>query len=122
MRKPSLTVDTFVAALAVASATSGCSKAERASAAPEPAATAVVSPAADPAPVTPAPQAAAASAPAPESAPSTTSPERPAKDAKPSKSAVTATPVDAGSASDKRKADPMTCGAGGCTADMKKGN
>jgi hypothetical protein len=42
--------------------------------------------------------------------------------AKPSKSAVTATPVDAGGDPTKRKVDPMTCGAGGCTADMKKGN
>lgn len=123
MRKPALTFDTFVAALAVVSATAsaGCSKAEHAAAAPEPAAPAVVSSAVDPPPATPAAQATAAPAPAPESAPSKIT-ETPAKDAKPSRSAVTAIPVDAGSASDKKKADPMTCGAGGCTADMKKGN
>lgn len=131
MRKPSLTFDTFVAALVVATATAGCSKAERASAAPDLAPPAA-SPAADPTPAAPPAEVAAPpaengapAAPAPAAPPPVASagdPTRAGKGLTPSKSAVTATPVDAGSGAAKRKADPMSCGAGGCTADMKKGN
>lgn len=135
MRKPSLTLDTFVAALAVlgASASAGCSKADRASASAEPpaaaapaASTAANEPARSPeAPAPPAPQAAAAT---PEVAASVAVPSAAAPDLK-SKGIVAATPVDAGTARSspaKRGAPdkdvPMSCGAGMCTADMKKGN
>jgi hypothetical protein len=89
MRKPSLTLDTFVAALAVLgmSASTSCSKAEK-----------------DP-----------GLAPAPAGSTITITPNV----ATPSP--VGATPTDAGAAPDG-KAGHASCGAGTCSADMKKGN
>jgi len=113
MRKPSLSVDTFVAALAVlgASASNGCSKADHASVAPEPAA--AVAPSA-PASKT---EGAPAAAPSPEQA-------APATAAAPA-APVAATAVDGGvrraADTDGKKKAGMSCGAGVCSADMKKG-
>jgi len=139
MRKPSLTFDTLVAALAVlgASASAGCSKADRASASPEPAsgaaavpaATASAAPAAEGAAATPPAAVAAPGAPAapePSPAPQAGDPSIAPPSKQPSKTAVTATPVDGGAATKKKtdsaKDAPMSCGAGTCSADMKKGN
>jgi predicted component of type VI protein secretion system len=147
MRKPSLTVDTFVAALAVLGVTAsvGCSKADHASVAPEPAsAAAPAAPKSDNAPTPPAEQAApgsaAAAAPAADpAAPQGADEKKPtaqpanapqAQANAPSKaasgSAVSARAVDGGvkraaDGDDKKKAG-MSCGAGMCSADMKKGS
>lgn len=146
MRKPSLTVDTFVAALAVlgVTASTGCSKADHASVAPEPAsAAASAAPKSDNAPTPPAEQAApgsgAAAAPAgdPAAAPQAADEKKPSAQPAnappanaPSKaasgSAVSARAVDGGvnraaDGDDKKKAG-MSCGAGMCSADMKKGS
>ena len=116
MRKPSLTFDTLVAALAVlgVSASAGCSKADRASASPEPAvapgASATAS-AAAPSEVTP------PAPPAPQAAPSAP----PARETKPSRAAITGTAVDGGAPA-KKSGGSMSCGAGTCSDDMKKGN
>ncbi|MDB4941197.1 MAG: hypothetical protein JWP97_731, partial [Labilithrix sp.] len=65
MRKPSLGVETFMAALAVLGATTaGCSRSDRATASPEPAAAAPTAAASDPAPPAQAPAAEAPAAPA----------------------------------------------------------
>ncbi len=144
MRKPSLTLDTFAAALAVLGASSatasiGCSKAERAPAAtiapaPEPpsAASAAAPAAASPSPGLPsaAEPAAQAAPPAPIAAPKSdqaapADPKRPpAAASKTSGNPVGATAVDGGRgvADEKKKPAGMTCGAGMCSADMKKGN
>jgi hypothetical protein len=136
MRTPSLSVDTFAAALAVlaAAASSGCSKADHASVAPEPAAAV--------APGVPAPsgeQGAAATAPAAQNAPAPSDPavaNAAADNAKPTapnvatKSAaaspVAAAAVDGGvkraADADGKKKAGMSCGAGMCSADMKKGS
>ena len=126
MRKPSLTADTFVTALAVlgvaaSAAPLGCSKAENASVAPEPAAaTAQAAPASGGAgavaPADPAASAAAASGAA--AAPAAAAPA-------PAPAPVAATAVDggvkpAGAIGGSKKAQ-MACGAGTCSADMKKG-
>ncbi len=137
MRKPSLTFDTLVAALAVlgASASAGCSKADRASASPEPASGTAAAPAATASAahaaegasaIPPAAVAAPGAPPAPEPTPQAGDPSTAPPTKQPSKTAVTATPVDGGAAT-KKKADsakdaPMSCGAGTCSADMKKGN
>lgn len=146
MRKPSLTMDVFVAALAVlgATASTGCSKAEHASVAPEPAsAAAPAAPKSDDGPTPSAQQAApgagAAATPAadPAAAPLAADEKKPtAQPASPppanapsraaSGSAVTAKAVDGGvkraaDGDDKKKAG-MSCGAGVCSADMKKGS
>lgn len=144
MRKPSLSLDTFVAALAVlgVTASTGCSKADRASVAPEPAA--AVAPGAPktegaPAAAAPPPEQAAQAtgAPAPAADPAAPADARtrpstanaPAPNAPSSKaatgSAVGATALDGGvkraaDGDDKKKAG-MSCGAGTCSADMKKG-
>lgn len=140
MRKPSLSFDTFVAALAVlgVSGSAGCSRADRgAKVAPEPAATASPPASAEstaqsgaqatpsPAAAPPAP-AAAPPAPAPTAGQVTVPDETKPTVAKPKSVAgptpVRATAVDGGAADkvEKKKAN-MSCGAGGCTADMKKG-
>jgi hypothetical protein len=96
MRKPTLTIDTFVAALAVLSigTSAGCSKAEEAKqVSAEPA------PAAPPKPLASAPTPAASVA------------AHPIADAG----------ADARSREDK-KPGSASCGAGTCSADMKKGN
>jgi hypothetical protein len=139
MRKPSLTVDTFVAALAVlgVTASTGCSKAEHASVAPEPAsAAAPAAPKSDNAPTPPAAQAApaplataAAAAPAaePAAAPQAADAKKPNAPARAAAgSAVSGRAVDGGvnraaDGDDKKKAG-MSCGAGMCSADMKKGS
>ena len=132
MRKPSLTVDTFVAALAVLGVTAssvGCSRgAPSVSAEPAPQSSAPLAPGAkagsesspvkaadEKAPEPPAqPTAAAAAAAAP-------SPE-PVKP--PSKGIVGATAVDGGKirANDNTKNPSASCGAGSCTPDMRKGS
>jgi len=129
MRKPSLTVETFVTALAFLSANTalGCSKAERATAAPEavgaPAAAAPGAPATTPllaAPQeAPAPGLASPSpAPAPESATVAKDEAARKKSSAPVRGAVAPPPKAAGSA----KSPSAACGAGTCTPDMKKGS
>ena len=138
MRKPSLTIETFVTALAVLGATTtlGCSKSDRATAAPE----AVGAPA----PGAPAQAATGAAAPAdpatttplaaPEAnkekttdGPSAGSPPPPAeakpdavgaakKSASPVRGATAPAPKSSG------KSPSASCGAGTCTPEMKKGN
>jgi hypothetical protein len=146
MRKPSLSFDTFVAALAVlgVSASAGCGRADRgAMVAPEPAA------AASPAPNAPNTEGAGATGAVPAATPQ---PPAAAAPALPAPAAVAEKPGQAAVADDEKKAAPaparaangrpivgatavdagankpsspaksqMSCGAGGCTADMKKG-
>lgn len=122
MKKPSLSVETFlVSLLAVTTAAggAGCRSAERASAEPSaesskpaPAASA----AAPGATTTPAAAGAGAAA-----APVVAADEGPAKDPKDQKREATVTAVDAGVAVPvKKKAASASCGAGGCSPDMKK--
>jgi len=145
MRKPSLSVDTFVAALAVlgAAASTGCSKADHASVAPEPAAAVAPGAPAPNAEGTPAPPAPAA--PPAQAAQATGAPGAPAADPatpnaaddsakapRPSAGAKAATASPVGAAdvdggvkraadTDGKKKAGMSCGAGMCSADMKKG-
>jgi hypothetical protein len=107
MRKPSLTLETFLTALAVvgAGASAGCSKA------PAPGRVTAEPPAAAPAaPAAPPPNAPVAAPPA-------------AAEAVPVATAVGATAVDAGKPAVKKgdTKGQMSCGAGGCSPDMKKG-
>jgi len=99
MRKPSLTADTFAAALALlaAGAAAGCSKAETSAAKPEPP---------------------SASAKTSEAKPGANTPTPPAVAATPSVSASGAAAGDAGVKPNSK----ASCGAGTCSADMKKGN
>lgn len=136
MRKPSLSLDTFVTALAVlgATASAGCSKTTPASnASPEPPAAAAPLAAPQATATAPAPQAAepaAAATAADES--ERKSPAPPAAPAAAPKvgaaSPVGATAVDGGKprgvGDGLKKGDKgsMSCGAGGCSPDMKKGN
>ncbi|MEA2748934.1 MAG: hypothetical protein QOI41_3077 [Myxococcales bacterium] len=144
MRKPSLSVDTFVAALSVlgalgATATAtGCSKADHASVAPEPAsAAATAAPKTEGAPAAPAEQPVPAAVPAaapgadPAAAGQAADEKKPAAPpASPQKAAVAApvgaTALDGGvkraADSDDKKKAGMSCGAGMCSADMKKGS
>lgn len=141
MRKPSLTIETFVAALAVLGAGTalGCGKADRATAAPE----AVGSPAQ---PVAPSLSATAAAAPptVPGSPPAATTPlaeppankqekaaapaeSAPAKDGTTGSTKKTASPVRGATAPPAKpqssgKSSSASCGAGMCTPEMKKGN
>jgi hypothetical protein len=131
MRKPSLTLETFVTALAVlgAGTSIGCSKAERATAAPEtPAANAPAPP--PPAVGAPAegalPLAAPPAQPAP---PAPTAPEPESAKKKPEDTAakggagsVRGTVAPAPKPGSSAKSPSASCGAGGCTPDMKKGN
>jgi hypothetical protein len=102
MRKPSLTFDAILAAIAVLSTGTACSKADRASAEPPaaapaataPAATASATPAAEPPP----PPVATAASPAIDAG----TERAPAPNAKP-------------------KGGSAACGATGCSADMRKG-
>ena len=148
MRKPSLSVDTFVTALAVlgaaaSAASAGCSKSENAGVAPEPAAAVAGSanaqggaaPAAPPAQAAPALGGAAAAAPVDpaSNAPNTANaadekaavqpPGAPQRSGAPSP--VAAAAVDGGvkgtGESGGKKNVQMACGAGTCSADMKKG-
>jgi hypothetical protein len=110
-RKPALTADVFLAALAVLGGTSvACSRSERAAPAPDTPAAVSQPPAPPPAasPLTAAPTACAAAAPA-----------GPSEEAKHE--------VDAGKEKAAGKPPPAkkagaACGASGCSPDMKKGN
>lgn len=129
MRKPSLSFDTFVAALAVLnvgalSASVGCSKAERQGVSAEPAGQdRAAAPSPPPPSLAPASSAVepAATAAATATATAVATPPAPQKTG-----SVTATAVDAGIIGTKKaSADAggaMACGAGVCSDDMKKGN
>ncbi|HUQ42194.1 MAG TPA: hypothetical protein VM052_06815, partial [Candidatus Limnocylindrales bacterium] len=101
MRKPPITFDAILAALAVLSTTAACSKAERA--------------ASEPASATPPAVTATASATAPVAQPAAPPPAAP----------TAAAPLDAGverSPSPKpTKGGSAACGATGCSAEMRKG-
>ncbi len=141
MRKPSLSIETFVAALAVLGAGTalGCSKADRATAAPE----AVGSPAQ---PVAPSIGATGAAAlPSDPGSPPTATPllaeaqankqvdaaapaeNKPAKDETVGSAKKSASPVRGATAPPAKpqgsgKSPSASCGAGMCTPEMKKGN
>jgi fused signal recognition particle receptor len=134
MRKPSLSVETFVTALAVlgAGTSLGCSKApERASAAPE---TVAAPGAAAPPPPAETPPVTAPTAAAPLAAPAPEAENAPKKDkdkdkdeaapSAPSKKpgAVRSTTAPPAKPAGSQKSPSAACGAGTCTPDMKKGS
>ena len=116
MRKPHVTFDAILAALAVLSTSAACSKAERAAAEP-----ATATPAATmTAPASAAPPLAAQPATPPAAAP-TAAPSDELGNAKNAVDAGKERKAPAGPAPNPTKGGSAACGATGCSAEMRKG-